>query len=107
MKEHDSKKKELIALLKESGLEEPSKLFSERLTYMVVHHQGRQLATETKAEKWLGKFILSVLVFFNVLFLYYLNPFSIQPGLFISVAAFVVGLWVLIVLARRLQSFIP
>ena len=107
MKEHDSKKKELIALLKESGLEKPSELFSERLTYRVVHPQRRQFATETKAEKWLGKFILSVLVFFNLLFLYYLNPFTIQPGLFISVAAFVVGLWVLVGLARRLQSFIP
>lgn len=103
MKENE---KELVTILNERGLEKPTEAFSKRLAYIVVHSHERPSATEYKAEKWLGKFILSVLVFFNLLFLYYLNPFSIQPELFISVAAFVVGLGVLIVLVRRRQSFI-
>jgi hypothetical protein len=40
------------------------------------------------------------------LFLYYLNPFSVQPVLFTSMSAFVLGLWGLICLfKKRLASF--
>jgi hypothetical protein len=95
--------KELIAILKESGLEKPTKEFSDRLSYIIVQGYKRNPAVEYKAEKWLGKFILSVLVFFNLLFFYYLNPFSVQPEFFLSVAAFVLGLWGLIGLIKKSQ----
>lgn len=95
--------KEVIAILKESGIEKPTKEFSDRLSYAIVQGYKKNPVVEYKAEKWLGKFILSVLVFFNLLFLYYLNPFSIQPGFFLSVAAFVIGLWGLIGLVRKIQ----
>ncbi|MBX3239808.1 MAG: hypothetical protein KIT80_21165 [Chitinophagaceae bacterium] len=95
--------KELTTLLKESGLEKPTEEFSKRLSYMVTQRYKQNPAMEYKAEKWLGRFILSVLIFFNLLFLYYLNPFSIQPEFFISVSAFVLGFWGLIGLVRKSQ----
>lgn len=98
--------KELIALLKENGLEKPTEEFSKRLSYVIIQRYKQNQAMEYKAEKWLGKFILSVLIFFNLLFLYYLNPFSVQPEFSISVSAFVLGLWGLIGLVRKSQVFI-
>jgi hypothetical protein len=103
MKQRHSEEEELIRILKESGLEKPSGQFSDLLTQMIVQRYKRNAAMEYKAEKWLGKFILSVLVFFNLLFLYYLNPFSVQPEFFISVVAFVLGLWGLIGLIKKNQ----
>jgi hypothetical protein len=100
MKKTNINEEELIALIKESELEKPTEEFSNRLSHIVVQGYKRPV-TEYKAEKWLGKFILSVLVFFNLLFLYYLNPFSVQPEFFLSVAAFVVGLWGLIGLIKK------
>src|SRR5688572_25289253 len=105
MKKSNVNEEELIALLKESELEKPSEEFSNRLSHMVV--QGyKKPVIKYKAEKWLGKFILSVLIFFNLLFLYYLNPFSVQPEIFIPVSAFVLGLWGLIGLLKKSQESI-
>jgi hypothetical protein len=103
MNKPDINEKELIAVLKESGAEKPTKEFSDRLSYIIVQQYKRNPSKEYKAEKWLGKFILSVLVFFNLLFFYYLNPFSVHPELFISVVAFVLGLWGLIGLIKKSQ----
>ena len=97
---------DLIAILKEDGMEKPSSQFSIHLTQSVVRKYGGCRPAEFKAAKWLGKAILSVLVFFNLLFLYFLNPFSVQPVLFIAVAAFVLGLWVLIGLISKIQGVI-
>lgn len=103
MSKTDFNEEELVALLKENGLEEPTEEFSKRLSYAVMQRYGQNPAVEFKAEKWLGKFILSVLIFFNLLFLYYLNPFSVQPAFSISVSAFVLGLWGLIGLVRKIR----
>lgn len=99
--------KELMTILKESGLEKPTNEFSDRLCYAIVQGYKKNPVVEYKAEKWLGKFILSVLVFFNLLFLYYLNPFSVQPEFFLSVAAFVIGLWGLIGLIKKSRVSFP
>lgn len=95
--------RELIAMLKERGLEKPTEEFSTRLSHIVVQGYKRSPTIEYKAEKWLGRLILSVLIFFNLLFLYYLNPFSVQPEFFISVSAFVLGSWALIALIKKSQ----
>jgi len=99
--------KELSIMLKESGLEKPTEEFSGRLSYLVVQRYKRNPVREYKAEKWLGKFILAILVFFNLAFFYYLNLFSTQPEFFISASAFVLGLWGLIVLVKKNQVLTP
>ena len=43
--------KKLIAILKESGLEKPTKEFSDRLSYIIVQGYKRNPAVEYKAEK--------------------------------------------------------
>lgn len=97
----------LMTILKESGLEKPTNEFSDRLSYTIVQGYKKNPVVEYKAEKWLGKFILSVLVFFNLLFLYYLNPFFVHPEFFLSVAAFVIGLWGLIGLIKKSRVSFP
>tara|TARA_B000000460_G_C21467796_1_gene371133 strand:+ start:176 stop:502 length:327 start_codon:yes stop_codon:yes gene_type:complete len=93
--------KELIDLLKKGELKKPTKEFSKRLTSVIIQEYEQKQGIEYKVENWLGKFILLVLVFFSLLFFYYLNPFSILPEFFISVSAFVMGLWGLIGLLKK------
>lgn len=96
--------KELTDLLKERGLDTPDPGFSQRLSQMVVQSYRRNAVVETQTEKWLGKIILCVLVIFNLAFLFYLDPFSVDVVLFSATIAFVAGLWILIVLAKKLLA---
>lgn len=98
---------ELIRMLKERGLEKPSAQFSNHLTKLVVQRYKKSQAVEYTAGSWLGKFILSVLVFFNLLLFYYLKPFSVQPVFFISITAFVLGVWAVIALIKKNSNNIP
>ncbi|KIC95477.1 hypothetical protein [Flavihumibacter solisilvae] len=104
MNKRNFDEKELIDLLKETGLDTPDPGFSQRLSQMVVHSCRRNTVVETRTEKWLGKIILGVLVIFNLAFFYYLSPFSVDAVLFTATAAFVAGLWILIVLVKKLLA---
>ena len=104
MNKRNFDEKELLDLLKETGLDTPDPGFSQRLSQLVVQSYRRNAVVETRTEKWLGKIILSVLVIFNLAFLYYLNPFSIDASLFTAIAAFVAGFWILIALVKKLLA---
>lgn len=95
---------ELNSLLKEIGLEKPGEQFSKRLSHSIAQKYGQHTVVEYKAQKWLGKFILMILVFFNLLFFYYLDPFSVLPEFFISISAFVLGVWGLIALFKKVSG---
>jgi hypothetical protein len=104
MNKNKIEEKLLIKILKERGLEKPSDQFSNELTQLLVSSYKKNQVAEHGVGKWLGKFILSVLVFLNLLFFYYLNPFSVQPVLFMSLTAFVLGFWILIVLVKKYSN---
>lgn len=101
MKEKRNTEEKLRAILKEDGLKKPSEQFSDHLTHSILQHYQRNKREEYTAERWLGKVILGILVSFNVVFLLYLIPFSLQPALITSVIAFMLGLWGLIVLIKK------
>lgn len=94
----------LRAILKENGLDQPTELFSSHLVHSIVQQHGKREAAAFKAGRWVGKFILAVLISFNLLFLYYLNPFPGQSVFFVSIAAFIAGVWGVIAVARRFQA---
>lgn len=93
MKEDDKK---WITILKEHEFEKASEPFSSHLKQVIIDKYQKEPTEEYAMGKWLGKFILAVLIFFNLLFFYYLNPFAIQLLTFISICAFVLGFWILI-----------
>jgi len=95
---------DIISVWKRQGLEEPSEEFSNNLVRALVSGYKKNKVVEYTAGKWLGKFIIAVLVIFNLLFFYYLNPFYLQPVLFISITAFVLGCWIIIALVKRFNS---
>lgn len=94
---------QLRDILKEDGIEKPTEFFSNRLIQAVVLQQKEKEAAAFKAGKWIGQFILGILLSFNLAFLYYLNPSPEQSVLFISIAAFLAGVWGVIVVIRRFQ----
>ena len=101
MKKINIEDDKLVTFLKDRGLDKPSANFAYRLKHNIVEQFKRNYAVEYKKEERLGKCIIAVLVFFNLLMLYYLNPFSIQPMISISVAAFILGLVTLIIIIKK------
>ena len=103
MKKYDPVDEKIQTILQENGLEQPTELFSHHLVHSVVQQQRKREAAAFKAGRWVGKLILGILVSFNLLFLYYLNPFPGQSVFFTSVAAFIAGVWGAIAVMRRFQ----
>jgi hypothetical protein len=103
MKNNKAAEDNLRAILKKDGIEKPTEFFSNRLIQAVVQQQKGKEAVAFKAGRWIGKFILGILLSFNLLFLYYLNPLQKQSVLFISIAAFLAGIWGVIAMIRRSQ----
>lgn len=103
MRNNKAAEDNLRVILKEDGIEKPTEFFSNRLIQAVVQQQREKEAVAFKAGKWIGKFILGILLSFNLLFLYYLNPLPKQSVLFISIIAFLVGIWGVIAVIRRFQ----
>lgn len=105
MKKNGIEERELIALLTKSKMERPSEDFSKRLTKLVIEQHQAELVTESPFEKHLGKFVLLFLICFNMFFFYELKLFSVEPMLFISLIAFILGAWSLIFLMGRFRKF--
>lgn len=103
MNDHKGAEDKLGNILKTYGLEKPGTSFSHQLAAAVVRQRQAKAQAAFKAGRWLGKVILGILVFFNLLFLCYLNPFPEEPALFISVLAFVGGIWGVIAVAGRVH----
>lgn len=104
MKTTEKTEDRLRKILQKDGLEHPSEQFSSQLTRLVVQTYEKKQVEELKIGKWLGKTILTILLSFNLLFLIYLINFSVQPLLIFSLGAFVLGLWVLLGLLKKIHS---
>ncbi|WP_436490928.1 hypothetical protein [Chitinophaga sp. ARDCPP14] len=103
MKNNNVSEDKLPAILKEDGIEKPSEFFSHRLMQAIVQQQKEKAAAVFKPVNWIGKFILGILLSFNLLLLYYLNPLREQSVLFIAIAAFLAGTWGVIAVMKRFR----
>lgn len=104
MKQYRHTEAKLRAILKEDGLKKTSEQFSDHLTHSILQHYQKNKREEYTAERWLGKMILGILVSFNISFLLYLIPFSLQPALITSLIAFTLGLWGLIGMIKKTHA---
>ncbi|MET3875838.1 hypothetical protein [Chitinophaga sp. OAE865] len=102
MKHNKEPEDKLREILKEEGIIKPTDFFSNKLVHAVVQQQRNKAAKAFKAETWLGKFILGLLVLLHLLFLYRLNTLREQPILFFSIIAFIAGTWGVILLIRKI-----
>lgn len=98
---------EFAGILKQQGLDVSSEQFAEHLSRVVMQKYKHRRPAAYKVRGWVGKYIIGLLVLFNLLFLYYLNPFSVQPVITISALAFVIGFWFLIPLMTQRKIQFP
>lgn len=100
MKKHKKIKNadQLTSLLKPELLDTPSVAFSDKLLHASITSYRMSYSTKYKKEERLGKMIMLVLLFFNLMMLYILNPFAMHHTVLLSLLALVVGvgflLWV-------------
>jgi hypothetical protein len=104
MKKHSIEDEELIALVKKSKIEVPTEDFTKRLTESVIGRYHKKKVPESIFGKYFGSFVIFFLICSNLFFLYDLNPFQAEPQFFMGVIAFVIGLWLLMVLMIRFRK---
>lgn len=107
MKRNQIREEQLRALLKQDGIDTPSDQFTDQLTSLIVeryqHREIAESATDTfDIGKWLGKAIMGLLVLFLAFALSFIFPLLIKSTLSVSILAFIVGLWFLIAIARKI-----
>jgi len=93
----------LKLLIKETGLDEPSVEFSQRLAHQVVtsYHFRRTSAARYKKHEWVGKVIIFLLIALNGLMLVKLNPFQTQPVLCWSIGGFILAFCCVVVWIKK------
>lgn len=69
----------LVTLLKEELMDVPSAHFSDKLLHAAMTSYRISYGEKYKKEEWLGKAIMLILIFFNLMMLYLLKPFTVEP----------------------------
>ena len=69
----------LATLLKEELMDIPSVQFSDKLLHAAMISYRISYSEKYKKEEWLGKAIMLTLIFFNLMILYFLKPFTVEP----------------------------
>jgi len=77
----------LAELLKQELLDAPSAKFSDQLLHASMTSYRISYSKRYQKEERLGKVILAVLIFFNLMILVELNPFGADSALLIGVLA--------------------
>jgi hypothetical protein len=103
MKRHQKQEDQLGILLKKHGLMCPSEEYSSQLRNLIVNTYGKRVGEKEVNNNWVVNAIFIMAIVWTLLFLYFFNPFSVQPVLCFSVLAFTIGLTVLIWLIRQNQ----
>ncbi|TMU57352.1 hypothetical protein [Flagellimonas algicola] len=101
MKKTNIDETELTELLKELKPEKADKGFSKRMTEVILDAYSNNVVKSSLFEKYFGKFVLFILVCFNMLLFYDLIASSTNTLLLVCAIAFVVGVWILIVFLKR------
>jgi hypothetical protein len=91
-------------ILKESGLNRTSDQFSTHLNDLILEQSRKKLAQRSEVNPWLARIVAGIALIWLAIFLYYARPFSIQPVRSISAIAFILGLWGLLALSRKILT---
>jgi len=93
MKQHKKIKNadQLTSLFTQELLDTPSTEFSDKLLHVSMTSYRIGYNMKYRKEERLGKIILVILVFFNLMMLYILNPFDMHDAILLSLLAFFVG----------------
>lgn len=101
MKDIKFKSDPLYPILQKYGKEQPSVQFSKRLKYITFQSYKVKYSVVYKKEEQLGKWIITVVILSSLLILYQMNPFHLGAGIMISCSAFVLGLFMVILILRK------
>lgn len=98
MKQHKKTKNAdpLTSLFTQEQLDMPTAEFSDRLLHVSMTSYKMSYSTKYRKEERLGKFIIVMLIFFNLMMLYMLNPFGMHNAVLLSLLAFLVGVAILL-----------
>ena len=100
MKE-DNSDSNIRMILKENGLNKTSDQFSAHLNELIQEQSKRKLSQQLVINQWLGKALAGIALTWLTVFLYYAQPFSIQPAAPIAAMALIIGLWVLLTIVKK------
>jgi hypothetical protein len=88
-------------LLRKYGTIETSHKFTNDLVEVIIKQQQAKAVKQNSSRDWLAFSIIGMAVVLNLVFLFYTNPFSINPALYISVSCFILGMWGLIIICQK------
>jgi len=98
MKQHKKIKNadQLTSLFTQELLDIPSAEFSDKLLHVSMTSYKMSYSIKYRKEERLGKIIIVILIFFNLMMLYILNPFGMHNAVLLSLLAFFVGVGILL-----------
>lgn len=91
LKENDP----LASLINKELMDVPSAEFSDQLCHVSMTSYKVSYSVKYRKQERLGKIIMLVLVFFNLMMLYRLNPFNLSPVVSLSFLATGVAIGIL------------
>lgn len=86
---------QLEALLTQQQMDVPSTEFSDKLLHASMTSYRVSYSTKYRKEERLGKIIMVILLFFNLMMLYILKPFGIHSAVLLGLLALIVGVGLL------------
>ena len=86
----------LANLLKKEMVDVPSAQFSDKLLHALLTNYRVSYSTKYQKEERLGKIIIVILIFLNLMMLYLLKPFNINATWLLVAMSFVIVLSILI-----------
>lgn len=86
---------QLVSLFTQELMDIPSAKFSDKLLDVSMTSYKMSYSTKYRKEECLGKIIIVILIYFNLMMLYILNPFRMHDAVLLSLLAFFVVVGVL------------
>ncbi|SDM26633.1 hypothetical protein [Pedobacter antarcticus] len=91
----------LYPILQKYGKDQPSAQFSKRLKYITFQSYKVKYSVVYKKEERLGKWIIAMVIVSCLLIIYQMNPSHLVAGMMISCSAFVLGIFVVILILKK------
>ncbi|WP_199121527.1 hypothetical protein [Pedobacter sp. ASV28] len=107
MKNKTSKEINQLATLLKKEMDIPSAQYSSNLLHVAMASYRVSYRTKYKKEERLGKIIIGILIFFNLMMLYLLKPFTINPAILLACLVALVTITILMRIAIRLSKLSP
>lgn len=87
---------QLASLFTQELMDIPSTEFSDKLLHVSMTSYKMSYSTKYRKEERLGKVIIVILIFFNLMMLYVLNPFDMPHAVLLGLLVSIVGIGVLL-----------